>query len=260
MDKSEDLKQYIKSKSLKDYALFSLGAFMIMSVVISCVVTYQFLAFDGYNLEFHVERLEQADPDFADPEDLEALEKITYEPVSIDQVPEICKQAVISIEDKTFYENIGVDARGVARLGLSALTFGSQGGGSTISQQVIKLSRDRFYDRGPIDKFIEILYAVRLNTQLEKDEILELYLNEAYFGDFNYGIQAASLNYYDKDVSELGLAECSYLAGVPQLPNVYAPTIGDIAQGRERQERVLEEMLEDGVISRSEKEEASLAQ
>ncbi len=207
--------------------------------------------FNPTELKFHVEKLREADPALADPEDIRALEQIVYEPVDLEEIPQDCIDAVVAIEDKTFWTNSGFDLKGLGRLALSSMGF-SNSGGSTISQQVIKLSTDRFYNRSILDKYIENIYAIKLNDKLAKEQILEMYLNNAYFGDYNYGIQAAALSYYNKNVSDLNLDECSYVAGILQLPNLYSPTIGNEQAGRNRQLAVLKAMLREGYISSEE--------
>ncbi len=136
----------------------------------------------------------------------------------------------ISIEDKTFYTNPGVDYVGIARGVFGSLTAGSiVGGGSTISQQVIKqvvlTEQERAFDLETRirRKVVEIVLAQELSNQYSKDEILELYLNEVYYGNLAYGIEAASNTYFKTTAANLTLHQAAFLAGMPQLPNVYDP-------------------------------------
>lgn len=136
----------------------------------------------------------------------------------------------ISIEDKTFYTNPGVDYVGIARGVFGSLTAGSiVGGGSTISQQVIKqvvlTEQERAFDLETRvrRKIVEIVLAQELSNQYSKDDILELYLNEVYYGNLAYGIEAASNTYFKTTAANLALHQAAFLAGMPQLPNVYDP-------------------------------------
>lgn len=174
--------------------------------------------------------------------------------ISIDSVPKFCKEALISIEDNSFYDNIGIDIKGVARLIISAFSGNSRGGGSTISQQVIKNSYGSFYERNALDKINEIILSIKLNNKLSKDEILELYLNNVYFGQINYGIESAAQDYFGKSTQLLNEAECSYLMGIPQYPGVYNP-YGDIETGFARQREVLDSMVRNNLISEAKRDE-----
>ena len=176
-------------------------------------------------------------------------------PIDISVIPENCKNAIVAIEDKTFWTNTGIDTNGMGRLVISLFTDGSAGGGSTISQQVIKNAYQRIYNRSPFDKLNEIIAAVKLNRYFDKDKILEMYMNNVYFGNLNYGVETASEDYFGKNVSDLNLAECSYLMGIPQFPGVYNP-YGDVAQGKLRQKDVLDAMVRNEYITSSEENDA----
>jgi len=169
-------------------------------------------------------------------------------PIKIQQVPSFCLDAITSAEDKSFWYNIGVDIKGLGRLFLTFLTGRNFGGGSTISQQLIKNSNDRVLKRDPSDKLTEIIQSIKLNSVLSKEEILELYLNNIYFGNLNYGLESAALDYFDKTTSELNELECAYLMGIPQSPGIYNP-YANPELGKKRMQRVLKEMLEDGKVS-----------
>jgi len=170
-------------------------------------------------------------------------------PVALNEIPASCKQGLISIEDRSFYSNIGIDIKGIGRLLISFVSNGSLGGGSTISQQVIKNYHNNIYNRNIVDKYREILYGIKLNSYYSKDKILEMYLNNVYFGDLNYGIGSAAENYFGKKVSELTLSECAYLAGIPQWPGIYNPN-SNIEKGKKRQLQVLEAMADENYISK----------
>lgn len=174
-----------------------------------------------------------------------------YVEIKLAQVPQSCVDAVIATEDRWFWENLGVDAAGLARLSLNILpgsTFSNSGGGSTITQQLIKLGTDRVIGRNPLDKVNESIRAVQLTALMPKEQILEAYLNNAYFGNFIYGIEMASRSYFGKPASELNLSECAYLAGLPQSPSFYNPTAHKEV-GIARQRIVLDLMVRHGFIS-----------
>jgi penicillin-binding protein 1A len=144
-------------------------------------------------------------------------------PITIEQIPTIQLHAFMAAEDARFYEHFGVDIRGLVRAAIELISTGQiQSGGSTITMQVAKnyfLSRDRTFIR----KFNEILLALQIERELEKDRILELYLNKIYLGNRAYGLAAAAQVYYNKPVNELSLAQMAMLAGLPKAPSAYNP-------------------------------------
>jgi penicillin-binding protein 1A len=171
--------------------------------------------------------------------------------VPIDAVPPMVIGAFLSAEDKNFYKHYGVDPEGVARAFRNNFLGGGnrQQGGSTITQQVAKnflLSREKTYSR----KIKEMLLALRMERIYSKNKILELYLNEIYLGFGNYGVAAASLNYFGKAVSELSPAQAAYLAALPKAPSNYNPFKRKSA-ALERRNWVIDRMIENGFISKS---------
>ena len=146
--------------------------------------------------------------------------------IPIERIPEKVKQAFISAEDKNFYDHFGIDLLAITRaLATNILSYSSNRrvvGASTITQQVVKnllLTNEISYKR----KIKEILLAIRIENILEKDTILELYLNDIYLGYGSYGIGTASLNYFNKSINELELHEIAFLAALPKAPNNYHP-------------------------------------
>jgi peptidoglycan glycosyltransferase len=148
--------------------------------------------------------------------------------VSLDKISPLLIEATIAIEDKTFFINPGVDYEGIARALYQNVTAGDEvSGASTITQQVIKyivlsdeeLAYERRYER----KFKEIILAQELNRRYTKEQILEIYLNEVFYGNLAYGIEAASNVYFGVNAKDLTLAQASLLAGLPQLPSKYDP-------------------------------------
>ena len=172
---------------------------------------------------------------------------------NLDQIPKNLQKAVVAIEDKRFYTHKGVDWHGTARAILSTLFGGSVQGGSTITQQLVKnVTGDN--QNTVKRKVTEIYRSLDLEKRYEKDEILEAYLNEVYFGHSCYGVVTASLTYFDKDVSELSLAECASLVAITNNPSLYDPIEASWSRenNRERQLLVLGAMLEQEKISQEE--------
>jgi penicillin-binding protein 1A len=187
----------------------------------------------------------------AEGEPLEGSGQIR-EYVSIDEISEVMQQAVISIEDRRFYEHNGIDLRRIGGAVVANLTdgFGAEGG-STITQQLVKqsfLSTDKKLKR----KLQEQWLAIKLEREYTKEQILEMYLNKNYYGTGGYGVQTASKRYFNKPVSEVNYQEAAILAGLPQRPSAYDPINGDQELTRYRQEQVLSAMKRDGHITEEE--------
>lgn len=171
--------------------------------------------------------------------------------VSVDNIPEKTKWAVIAAEDIEFYQHKGVDYKGIVSAVLANLKAGGiTRGASTITQQLIKntilydVLGDEAYEQKYTRKIKEILITMQVEQTFTKDQILQMYLNEVPLGGVNYGLQAAANAYFGKDVSELSLAESAVIAGLIQSPGVYSPLYGtkpDMA--KERQSYVLAQML-----------------
>jgi len=169
--------------------------------------------------------------------------------VPVAAMPQGLKDAVIATEDAGFYEHDGISWRGVARATVANLTGGVPQGASTLTQQVARtmfLSTRRTAER----KIKEALIAKRLEDQLTKDEILELYLNQVYVGTRAYGMGAAAETYFGKPLAALNLAELAMLAGLPQNP-IYANPFANEAAAVRRQRWVLQRMLRTGKIDQA---------
>ena len=170
----------------------------------------------------------------------------------LEQIPKDLQNAVVAIEDKRFYTHKGVDWHGTARAIFSTIFGGSVQGGSTITQQLVKnVTGDN--QNTVKRKVMEIYRAQEMEKRYEKDEILEAYLNEVYFGYSCYGVVTASLKYFNKDVSELSLAECASLIAITNNPSLYDPLQTDwgLENNRTRQLLVLGAMLEQGKIDQA---------
>lgn len=171
--------------------------------------------------------------------------------VPFNELPKNYLNAVVAVEDHRFYDHGPIDLIAIARaIWVNISNFELREGGSTITQQLAKnvvLSQDETATR----KLGEIIAAFDIEKNYSKDEILALYVNTCYFGEGFYGIYDASMGYYNKEPKDLNLDEASMLAGVPNAPSVYAPTVNpDLA--KKRQKHVLNKMVEYGYISQEE--------
>lgn len=175
--------------------------------------------------------------------------------VPVERMPKQLIQAFVDAEDSNFFKHAGIDLVSILRAAIkNVMAGGIVQGGSTITQQVAKsllLSPERKFKR----KFKEAILAWRMEQALSKEEILYLYLNQIYLGHRAYGVQAAAENYFDKNVEDLTLAECSILAGLPQAPSRYSP-YNHYDRAKLRQKYVLKRMIEEGHISRVEADAA----
>ena len=183
-------------------------------------------------------------------------------PVSIDQIPEDLQHAVVAIEDERFYEHNGIDVRGILRAGVKALTTGSfSEGASTITQQLIKnnvfpdfVNESTFEEK--LERKIQEQYlAIQVEKQLDKDSILESYLNTINLGQDCLGVQSAAQRYFNKDVNELNLSESATIAAITQNPGRYNP-ITNPEDNATRRKKVLDNMLDQGWIDQAAHDEA----
>lgn len=194
----------------------------------------------------------------ADEELIAEFGEYRREPVAYEDIPERLRDAFIAAEDENFYAHHGVDPVGMARAVLYLVQHQEIGpGGSTITMQVARnffLSREQTYLR----KLNEILLAMRIERELSKEQILELYVNKIYLGQRAYGIGAAARIYYNAEVDELDLAQMAMIAGLPKAPS-FANPVSRPERALQRRAYVLRRMLETGVISQEEFAEASTA-
>lgn len=170
-------------------------------------------------------------------------------PVSIKEVPQNLQNAFVAAEDVRFYEHHGVDPRGILRaIWSNLITRNATGqGGSTITQQLARnafLTQEQTIKR----KLLEVVLALEIESKYTKKQILEMYMNQIYFGQGCYGIQTASRVYFDKDVKDLTLPQCAMLAGLPNSPNYYSP-FRSVEAAKYRQAIVLDQMAKYGYIS-----------
>lgn len=170
--------------------------------------------------------------------------------VRINDVPEIMKRAVLAIEDDRFYDHGGVDYLGIARAALHNMTSTSKQGASTITQQVARnffLSSEQTLKR----KIYEVLLAWKIEQNLSKDQILEVYMNQIYLGQRAYGFSSAAQIYFGKKLADLNAAEAAMLAGLPKAPSAYNP-VANPKRARARQQYILQRMFTLGYITEAE--------
>jgi len=170
------------------------------------------------------------------------------EPVPLEAIPRLLKAALVATEDRKFYRHSGVDLKGIARAIIKDIKAGEfVEGASTITQQ---LSKTLFltHRKTLVRKIKEAILAFQLERRYTKDEILELYLNQVYFGSGAYGVQSAAKIFFEKSVKDLSLAECALVAGMPKSPSRYSPLVNqDLAI--KRRNIVLKQMRDVDIIS-----------
>ena len=175
-------------------------------------------------------------------------------PVTIDKTPKNLQHAFLAAEDIRFYEHGGIDFRGIGRAIYTYIRWGEVQGGSTITQQLAKnyfLTQEQTLSR----KLHEAFIALQIEQKYTKNEILEMYMNQIYFGQGAYGVETAANTYFGKHVQDLDLAQCAMIAGIPKSPNYYSP-LSNPKAAKERQKTVLEQMAKYGFITKEQADEA----
>ncbi|WP_028552289.1 PBP1A family penicillin-binding protein [Paenibacillus sp. UNC451MF] len=176
--------------------------------------------------------------------------------VPLEDISSYLVQATLAIEDRNFYNHYGFDIRGIARAAVVNLQHMAKvQGAGTITQQLARnlyLSHERTWSR----KLKETYYAVQMELHMTKDEILDEYLNQIYYGHSTYGIQAASKLFFGKDAKDLTLGESAMLAGIPKGPRYYSPYY-DLKSSKDRQETVLQTMVSAGIINQGQADQAA---
>ena len=211
----------------------------ILAIILITVVVLYSLGNNMYQEALNGETLESV------------VEEIRENPnyIEYEDLPQNYINAVIAVEDHRFREHGAIDFIAICRaIYVNITSFSLREGGSTITQQVAK---NMFYiteGKPVIRKIAEILTSFDLEDKYSKDEIVELYVNTIYFGDGYYGIEEACQGYLGKNATEMTLADCTMMAGIPNAPSVYAPTVNpDLT--RSRQEKVIASMVENGYLS-----------
>ena len=222
------------------YAFFLLNIFVISLISTSCY-SYE-------TLEFDINIPEQAESSIVLASDgtlittLVAPENRTSAR-RLEEIPEIARNAVIAIEDERFYKHDGFDLKGILRAARSNLEAGGiSQGGSTLTQQYVKLAIIENVEQTASRKLEELWYATRLEDEYGKDFILLQYLNTVYFGHGAYGIKAAAQTYFNKDISEISINEAALLAGLLKAPSRYDP-FRNYSQSLRRSHLVLDRMV-----------------
>lgn len=179
--------------------------------------------------------------------------------VRLKEIPKVMQDAILSIEDSGFYQHGGVDYKGALRAFLhNASSSGARQGASTITQQVARnffLSSEQSYKR----KAYEILLSWKIEQQLTKDQILEVYMNQIYLGQRAYGFASAAQIYFGKDIKDITVAEAAMLAGLPKAPSAYNPVVNP-KRARTRQQYILQRMFELNKITKAQYDTARAEQ
>ena len=170
------------------------------------------------------------------------------------ELPQMYVNAVISVEDKRFFKHGGIDIIAIGRAAINDIKAMSYvEGGSTITQQLAKnmyFTQEKIMER----KIAEVFMAWKVEANYSKEDIFELYVNSIYFGNGYYTVKEACKGYFNKDISEMTDYECIMLAGIPNAPSVYAPTVNP-ELAKQRQKQVMDKMIENGYLTEEEANE-----
>lgn len=190
-------------------------------------------------------------------EDFDAVKRI---PVKGEDMSQNIKKATIAIEDKDFFQHGGFDVRGIMRAGVSNVVGGDAGrqGGSTITQQLVKLTQNWTEERTYSRKVKELILAVELEREYNKDQILAGYLNVAPYGNIEYGVEAGANDYFHKSAKDITLPEAAFMAAIPKSPSLYSPygPYFDKEALVGRSHYILDQMVDQNMISREEADAA----
>ena len=177
--------------------------------------------------------------------------------LSLDEISDYVEQAVVSSEDKNFYTHGGVSFRGILAavyanvMSRDATAYGS----STLTQQLVK-NKLLYTEKSYLRKYLEVSMAMAVDSRYDKDEILDMYLNSAHFGEGAFGIDEAAKTFFNKPAKDLSLAESAMLIGLLPAPSIYSPINGDAEKAKQRQTYVLRRMVEDGKVTSAERDAA----
>lgn len=218
---------------------------LLLFILVIIIAISSFIIFNGYNM--YKDAINEIS---LDKKVSNIRNDVNF--VALDEVPKYYSDAIIAVEDHRFKEHGAIDIISIGRAFVSNVQAKELNeGGSTITQQVAKnlyfITEKNFVYR----KIAEIFLSFDLENNYSKDEILELYFNTIYFGDGYYGVKQATKGYYKKEPKDLSLYEATMLAGIPNAPSVYAPTVNpDLAKSR--QGKVVRSMVEYGYLSQEE--------
>ncbi|OIJ18694.1 penicillin-binding protein [Anaerobacillus alkalidiazotrophicus] len=245
-------KQKQKRRMIKSTLITATLVFLIVAAVFTIIISKAF--------EVDLSKLEEPlpKPSVIFDKNGEAASELTsarFTTVPLSQVPDELIHAIIAVEDQRFFDHWGVDLRGITRSAWRNFRAGSVvEGGSTITQQLAKnlfFTHDRTYDR----KFREVVTAYRIERKYSKEAILELYLNQIYFGEGTWGIQNAAKIYFGKDVEEITISEAALLAALPKAPTHYSPFQNE-QKAKERRDLVLFLLHQQNYIDETEYEQS----
>lgn len=231
-------------------ALFRLIRKLVVLAVMLVLALGLFLVYEGYQI--YEQAVEETPVE-------QVMAQIQNQPhyTTLDNIPQIYRNAVIATEDHRFYMHKGIDVIAITRALWHDIQAGKMvEGGSTITQQ---LAKNQFFTQKKelTRKIAEVFMVREIEKLYDKDEILELYINSIYYGEGYYCIYDASMGYFGKKPADLSDSECVLLAGVPNAPSVYAPTVNaELAQ--QRQKQVIQDMVIWGYLTKD--EAAALAQ
>ncbi len=213
-----------------------LCSFIFLCVLIAgCILVYQ--GYSGYRDALGEKSVEEM------REQIESIDNYT----PLDELPQTYIDAVLAVEDKRFYSHPGIDPIAIGRAVVNDIRAGAYvEGGSTITQQ---LAKNQFFtqEKKMVRKISEMFMAFKIESVLDKDKILELYVNSIFFGNGYYCVGDASAGYFGKPPSEMDFDECTILAGIPNAPSNYNP-VASPELARRRQAQVLEKMKRAGYL------------
>ncbi|WP_066287991.1 transglycosylase domain-containing protein [Bacillus sp. FJAT-29937] len=246
----EAIRRFWRNKHITQIAMLA-----ILTFVLGTILFFAFIAVTA-NVETLKEGLKQSTVIYDKNEDVaSSLATNRSEGIAIEEIPDYVKNAVVAIEDERFYKHNGFDVKGIARSFFKNIFAGRiTGGGSTITQQLTKnalLTSEKTYKR----KIEELFLAVEIEKKYKKDEILQMYLNQVYFGSGAWGIDQAANKYFNKGASSLTISESALLAGLLQAPSALDP-FKNYDRALERRNVVLGKMKEHHMISGDEYEKA----
>lgn len=221
---------------------------LICTIILVIVVVGGTFTFQGYNL------YKDAINEVSIEDKVKEIKESSKEFVTYDQMPKNYINAVVAVEDRRFFEHNGIDIISIGRAVLKDIqTMSLAEGGSTITQQLAKntyFTQRKEFTR----KVAEIFMAFEYEKNCSKEEIFELYVNTMYFGDGYYSVSDAVKGYFDKEIGEMDLYECTLLAGIPNAPSIYSPTKNP-ELARQRQAQVLNKMVKYKYLTQAEANE-----
>ena len=246
--------KFIKIFSITFCIVVTLCILVLIAAVTGLIDTTANMDLESFqlNLTSHIYYIDPDTGNEVEYADLYADENRKW--ADIDSIPQIMQDAIVSIEDERFYEHNGVDFLSTGKAAFQHIFGTGTRGGSTITQQLVKnLTKDN--EVTITRKATEILRALNVERKWTKTQILEMYLNTIYLSNGVNGVAAASDYYFDKEISDVTLAEAALLAGITQYPSLYDP-VHSFESSKEKQEVVLAKMLELGKITQEEYDKA----